>query len=250
VRRIAQFVVWSFLVRVPAIACSDVACISGGDEMRSGFAVRVTHDGKPLAGVGVEVVTQAGSEKLFSGVTDAEGTVYVTSLPSGEYWLNAEYFGVSAAYAYRCFHVQKDPSRHAKKRLGFNWGDYAPVTRRVVGKLIDSQPAEGGPVLSMIHRVDVPIRGATMKLKNPLTGAVYSATSDDNGEFNFPTLASGTYVLHLDGGKVKRGRGYDATSWVIDVSTKARSDSLLLTNREAAGGSCGGVSLDLRRSGN
>jgi len=229
----------------PAGACSAVACLSGGDEMRPGFAVKLTHDGQPLAGVHVDVVTQAGNEKQFSDVTGPDGTVYVTNLPAGEFWLNAEYFGVSAAY--QCFHIENHPSRKAKKRLTFDWGDYAPATRQVAGKLIDSQPGQGGtPLWNMTHRVDTPIRGAAMNLKNALTGVVYSGTSDDTGAFSFPTIPNGTYVLHIDGATIKSGRGYDATDVVIDVSAKARGQSLLLTNREPGGGSCGGISLELR----
>jgi hypothetical protein len=213
--------------------------------MRREFTVKLTHNGQPLAGALVDVVNQAGNEKQFSDVTGPDGTVYVTNLPAGGFWLNAEYFGVPAAY--QCFHIADHPSRNAKKRLTFDWGDYAPATRQVAGKLIDSQPGEGGtPLWNMTHRVDVPIRGAAMKLKNALTGVVYSATSDDMGAFSFPTVPKGTYVLHIGGGTVKSGRDYDATDLVIDVSAKARGHSLLLTNREPGGGSCGGISLELR----
>ena len=213
--------------------------------MRPGFAVKLTHNGQPLAGVLVDVVTQAGNEKQFSDVTGPDGTVYVSNLPAGEFWLSAKYLGVSAAY--QCFHIENHPSRKAKKRLTLDWGNYAPATRKVAGKLIDSQPGDGGtPLWNMSHRVDVPILGAAMKLKNALTGVVYSATSDDTGAFSFPDMSKGTYVLHIDGGKIKSGRGYDAADLVIDVSAKARDQSLLLTNREPGGGSCGGISLELR----
>ena len=207
--------------------------------------MKLTHDGHPLAGVLIDVITQAGNGKQFSDVTGSDGTVYVTNLPAGEFWLNAEYFGVSAAH--QCFHIENHPSRKAKKSLTVEWGDYAPATRQVAGRLIDSQPGEGGtPLWNMTHRVDVPIRDAAMQLKNALTGVVYSATSDDTGAFSFPNISNGTYVLHINGGTVKSGRGYDSTDLVIDVSAKARGQSLLLTNREPGGGSCGGISLELR----
>ncbi len=127
--------------------------------------MKLTHDGHPLAGVLIDVITQAGNGKQFSDVTGSDGTVYVTNLPAGEFWLNAEYFGVSAAH--QCFHIENHPSRKAKKSLTVEWGDYAPATRQVAGRLIDSQPGEGGtPLWNMTHRVDVPIRDAAMQLKN------------------------------------------------------------------------------------
>jgi hypothetical protein len=47
----------------PAFACSAVACIGGGPEMRGDFLVVVKHDGKPLPGVSVRVT----SSSLVSG---------------------------------------------------------------------------------------------------------------------------------------------------------------------------------------
>ncbi len=197
--------------------------------MRPGFAVKLTHDGHPLAGVLIDVITQAGNGKQFSDVTGSDGTVYVTNLPAGEFWLNAEYFGVSAAH--QCFHIENHPSRKAKKSLTVEWGDYAPATRQVAGRLIDSQPGEGGtPLWNMTHRVDVPIRDAAMQLKNALTGVVYSATSDDTGAFSFPNISNGTYVLHINGGTVKSGRGYDSTDLVGEQATERPAGLLTVEN--------------------
>ena len=230
-----------------ASACSEAACVGGGGEMQPNFTVKMSHDGTPLAGAVVDVVTQPRNEKLFSGVTGQDGRVSVTNLPAGEFWLNAEYLGVSAAN--QCFHVEKRPSHGAKKRVSFEWGDYALGMHDVAGRLIDSQPSKGGtPLWNVTHRVEVPIRGSAIKLTNALTGAVCSADSDDKGEFTFPTVPKGTYVLHVDGGTAQSGREYDASNFVIKIRAKAQNETLLLTNREPSGGSCGGMSVELRQA--
>src|SRR6266702_1333100 len=54
---------------------------------------------------------------------------------------------------------------------------------RVTGRVQDAQGAL--------------IPGATEKLANPATGLERSATTDQNGEFNFPELALGTYDLTM-----------------------------------------------------
>ena len=54
---------------------------------------------------------------------------------------------------------------------------------RVTGRVQDAQ----GAVVS----------GANVKLTNPATGLVRTATTDANGEFNFPELALGTYTLTI-----------------------------------------------------
>ena len=226
-----------------ANACSEAACLSRGDEMRPTFAVKITHHNEPLEGVLVDAVN-VHDERLFSDVTGRDGTVYVTKLPAGEYWLKAEYFGVSAAY--QCFHIENHSSRKAKQHLTFQWGDDAPATRQVAGRLIDSQLGKGGtPLWNMTHRVDKPVRSASLMLKPALTGVVYTATSDDKGNFGFPNVPKGTYVLHIDAGTLGSDRRYDRTDFVIDVNAKARNNSVLLTNREPGGGSCGGISLTL-----
>lgn len=234
---------------IPAGACSMESCKGRGNEMRPGFAVKVTHEGKALDGVAVDVVTNGSDDKLFSGITDRDGVVYVSDLPAGDYWLKVDYFRVSAAH--QCFHVESHPSGHAKKRLTFVWGDYAPTTRRVVGRMIDSQTGTGGTILwNMTHRVEAPIGGATTTLKNALTGVAYTAISDENGDFTFPDVPEGTYVLHLDGGALKSGSSCDSTDLLIKVNAKALWDALLLTNRAAHDGICGGVSLDVGHAAN
>jgi hypothetical protein len=214
--------------------------------MRPTFAVKITHHDKPLQGVLVDAVT-IHDKRIFSDVTGRDGTVYVTKLPAGEYWLKAEYLGVHAAY--QCFNIENHSSRKAKQHLKFQWGDDAPATRQLAGRLIDSQPGHGGtPLWNMTHRVDIPIRAASLMLKPALTGVVYTATSDDRGEFAFPNVPKGTYVLQIDAGTLGSDRGYDRMDLVIDVNAKARKNSVLLTNTEPGGGSCGGISLTRLRT--
>ncbi len=232
------------LSAIPSNACSAASCLDRGVEMRRDFAVKVTHDGRPLPGVTVQV-TSDGSER-FSGLTLTDGTVRVTGLPPGDYWLNAEFLGIGAGY--QCFHVSDRPSGKSKRKLTYDWGDEPPATRRIAGRLIDDQPGKGGtPLWNLVHRVNVPIRGAALKLQNPLTGATYNMDSDSDGAFAFDGIPEGTYVLHIAGGGTE-SREYDPTDLLIELSPSASRNTLLLTRREAGGGSCGGTSLDLQNT--
>src|SRR5690349_5317953 len=94
------------------VACSKVGCPGDGAELRSNFVVRIIHEDKPLSGVTV-LITNHGVQ-VFSGRTEADGAVHISSLPAGDYWLNAELLGISAAYT--CFHVNPHASRKAKKK--------------------------------------------------------------------------------------------------------------------------------------
>jgi hypothetical protein len=221
-----------------------------GIEMRRDFAVRIRHADKPLPGATVEIIGPQGTNdaKRFTVTTGNDGVARITNLAPGDYWLNAEHLGVGAAY--HCFHVNEKPSRKAKRNLAYDWGDLAPRTRRIAGKLVDSQPGKGGgtPIWNLLHRVDVPIADAKLTLDNATSGAVYHTTSDANGAFAFDGIPNGTYVLHIDAGKVEPDREYEASDHLIALGPTARRDSLILKRREASGGSCGGTGLELQDS--
>jgi hypothetical protein len=187
---------------IPSVACSLIGCAGNGIEMRRNFVVHITHQDRALSGVSVHVRRFGGENndtELFSGMTSSDGTVQVDDLPPGEYWLDAELLGISAGS--ECFHIGPSASRKAKKQLTYEWGDLAPAVRRIAGRLVDNQPGqEGTPIWNLIHRVDVPIAEAKLKLEDPRTGAVYTTTSDVDGHFAFAGKADGIYVLHVDAG--------------------------------------------------
>jgi hypothetical protein len=230
---------------VQAFACSMVSCLDRGEAMRPDFIVGVRHDGKPLAGVSVQVTdsTDGKSAKVFSGATARNGWVQVTKLAPGEYWLQAQVLGITVAS--QCFHVGDRSSRRAKGKLKFEWADDAPATREVAGRLIDSQPGKSGNALwNLIHRIDMPIVGATVKLQNVVSGAAFTTASDQDGAFRFDAVPSGTYALRIEGGK--SDRDYDRTDLAIKVSPSANRNTLQLSRRDPGGGSCGGTYLELR----
>ena len=227
-------------VAIPANSCSQAGCLDHGFEMRQNFVVKVKHAGKGLRGVAVRV---SGNDKQFTLFTTAEGEVHISDLPAGDYWLDAQLLGVSAAY--QCFHVSDRPTRKAKRKLTYAWGDLAPAVQQIAGRLIDSQSGTGGtPLWNLVHRKDVPIVGASLKLQNPTNGAVYATSSRDDGSFSFDAPQAGTYVLHIEGGRAG-DRGYDATDQLVALAPQASRNMLLLRRREAGGGSCGGTYLEL-----
>jgi len=237
---VAAFAFMSWGIAIPANACSLAGCLDHGVEMRRNFVVKINHAGKALRGVAVQV---SGNGKQFTLFTTLEGEVRIDDLPAGDYWLDAQLLGVSSAY--QCFHVSDRPTRKAKRKLTYSWGDLAPAVRQIAGRLIDSQPGTGGtPLWNLVHRKDVPIVRASLKLQNPTNGAVYSTSSRDDGSFSFDAPQAGTYVLHIEGGRAG-DRGYDATDQLVALAPQASRNMLLLRRREAGGGSCGGTYLEL-----
>jgi hypothetical protein len=123
-----------------------------------------------------------------------------------------------------------------------------PATKRLAGKLIDSQPSkEGNPIWNLVHRVEVPVVGASLILQDPVTDRTYSTGSGSDGSFIFGGVPNGTYVLHIEGGTAG-DQPYDATDELIALNPAARFNSLLFTRTSPGGGGCGGTSLVMKLS--
>lgn len=224
-----------------------MGCAGDGKEMRPSFKVRAFHDGKPLSGVTVRIARtgEGGDEKFFLGTTDLNGSVRITNLPPGNYWIFTELLEIGAGT--QCFHVAGHSTSKALKLLKYDWGDLAPTTKSMQGILVDSQPGQTGtPIERLLHRVDVPIPNAKLTLHDALKGSAIATFTDDKGKFSYPGIPTGTYVLHIDSGTAPGGREYDSSDIVIVLADKARLDTLRLVRREAGGGSCGGTSLELQ----
>lgn len=233
-------------IPVSTTACSVVGCADRGVELRRNFTVRVTHEGKALPGVSVQITgnSEGGSHQSLSGLTGRDGTAHFANLPPGDYWIQADLLGVSAAY--ECFHINSSASRKAKKSRSYQWGDDPFAAYQPVGRLVDSQPGKGGnPLENLLHRVDVPMAEAKLELRPPVRGTVYTAVSDANGHFAFERVPDRTYVLHIEAGTAPGNRPFDATDLLVHFSDNAKRGTLLLSRREAAGGSCGGTSLEI-----
>ena len=227
------------IARVAANACSVAGCLGHGIEMQPSFVVRVRHAGRSLTAAAVHI---KGNGQELTVLTDQAGKARISDLSSGDYWLDVQFLGIGAAY--QCFHVADRPPGKAKRKLSYDWGDEAPATQHIAGRLIDVQPnTAGSPLWNLLHAAEVPIIGASLKLQNP-AGVIYTTASDSQGYFAFETIPAATYVLHIEGGSAGH-RDYDATDQLIELSPRASSNKLVFKRRDAGGGSCGGTYLEL-----
>lgn len=234
--------IFSLLSASLVAACSMAGCTNNGQETRPTFTITVTHRDRPLSGVNFHI-TAMGAEQ-FSGVTEENGTVRIEGLAPGDYWLAGDMLGTGVVYT--CFHVASRPSRKAKRKLSYTWGDEAPATAKIAGILFDVHPGKGGtPLWNLIHPVDVPIVGADLKLQDPITHAVYLSSTNPEGKFSFDGTPFGTYVLHIESGAAGN-RAYDVTDQLITFDASATRNWLVFKRRDPSGGSCGGAELELQ----
>jgi Prealbumin-like fold domain len=226
-------------------ACSMYECSPSQTELRSNFAVRVSHDDRPLARVVVKVTSNDGTRlvELFSQETDTSGSVHISGLPPGDYWLHAELLGISAGT--RCFHVAPSSSRKATKQIKFEWGDEPVAAREAGGRLIHTQAGHGdSPLWNLTHPAHLPISNARLSLRSPDSYAFYTATSDNDGHFAFGEIPDGLYVLRVEGGAAAGGRGIEPVNLLFRLSRSAPQRSLFVDESDAFGGSCGGWTIE------
>ncbi|MGC4051853.1 MAG: hypothetical protein QM757_21120 [Paludibaculum sp.] len=228
------------LLQSVSFACSGVSCKDGGPAFASSFTVKLQYERKPLRGGTVRILS---SDKIrFLGVTGDDGTLRVSSLPPGQYWMDVEFLGISADY--HCFHISTHPTILAKRSSSYAWGGFGTPTRRVAGTLVDSQPGTGeSPLWNQVHRVKHPIHGSTVRIQNPMTGAVLITESDADGNFAFDPVPDGLYVLRVEGGTSNRDFAF--VDRLVQVSSKAKGDRLILTKVDAGAGTCGSTSVQV-----
>lgn len=239
---------WALIIATLAIparagATSQVACIGKGVEFRASFSVNVTYQGKGLPGASIEVTTSEPSErKTHSEMTGPDGRAHISKLSPGDYWIKAEYLGIAAHY--ECFHINPSPSSRAKKSRHYEWGDMPLGVREAAGSLIDLQTREGGTMTDRLaHRSAVPIAGAKLQLRQPLSDVTYKAVSDATGNFQFDNMPAGIYVLRIDADSTSGKQLFDSTDFLVEVSHTSRIRTLRII-RGAALGSPRTLSLD------
>jgi len=213
-------------------ACSiSENCPHHGFAAAKNFTVTIRHAGKPLQGVLVEMIPD-GDGLDIAGTTGAAGSVLFENLLPGNYHLSVSKLGITTVY--QCFHVAKwATALTAKRTMSFNWGDDAPETRQISGKLVSRRvliDATGQ------HPDPAPVAGIHLTLTNALTSMRYETTSNPAGLIAFSSVTEGVYVLHSE---ADEGRHYDAGDLLIRINPAAARSDLML-EIHGGGGDCRG----------
>jgi hypothetical protein len=113
-------------------------------------------------------------------------------------------------------------------------GEYAAVTTRVAGRIVDSRSSSGdAPTENLLRRANTPIIGAKVTLRDPFRGTVIAVQSDSSGAFAFDGVAEGLYILNAEGGRSTRE--FDRTDQPVRIARQARNGAVLLTRTDPLG---------------
>lgn len=194
-------------------------CPHHGFAAARNFTVTVHHAGKPLPGVLVIVIPEDDVE--IAGTTEAAGSILFENLLPGNYHLSVSMLGITSVY--QCFHVPKwATALTAKRTLTVTWGDNAPETRQISGKLTSRRFIfdANGPHFDPLY-----VSGIRLRLTNALTGMQSETTTTPEGLIIFNGIAEGLYVLHSDGDEKRR---YSPSDLLIRLSSKAARADIVL----------------------
>jgi hypothetical protein len=180
------------------------------------LTVVVTHRGRPIAGIEVQVVPEKSTETVFTGTTDERGTVLIAGLLVGRYHLTASHDDFDAGKEW--IEVVAIPDSETKKRFEFEWADWSYETRRVAGTLTGLVPGDtGNKLMDIVHPKEAVYSGVDITLKSAFSGEEYRTVSDSTGAFLIGDVPDGIYVLTIAGGMKSISGTADVTRQIIDV---------------------------------
>jgi hypothetical protein len=197
-------------------------------QVPSSLTVRVTHLGKPIAGISVEIVPQGeGSDPVFSAVTDENGAVQITGVMVGKYYLIASHLGFEAGREW--IEVVSRADTNTMQHFDFQWADDAWQTRSVTGLLVGMVPGDtGNKMMDLVHPKETVYPGVAIILKNAFSDAEYQTSTDSTGSFFIGLVPDGVYILTVAGGMDSVHGIGEETRQVLDLTRMARRRSLRL----------------------
>ena len=195
-------------------------------QVSSELTVVVTHRGKPIAGIKIQVVPEKSTEPVFS-TTDVHGTVLIEGLMVGRYHLTASHEDFDAGKEW--IEVVAVPDAKTKRRFDFQWAEWSYQSREVAGTLTGLVPGNtGNPLMDIVHPKEAFFPGVDITLKNAFSNDEYRTVSDSTGAFRIANVPEGIYILTIAGGMKSITGIADVTREVLDVIPSTATASLPL----------------------
>jgi hypothetical protein len=228
IRKVVTVVPILILGSTPAFACS-FAYNGPYPEVSRNLAVVTRFESKPLAGASVELwLPGVENSKSLAKSTAADGTARFTDLTPGKYHIfvrHLDIFASSADGVQGHIEVLPQGTAQAKAKLEYRWGEKPIEVRQIAGTMTTSE--SGANVIRQIRKalgLSFPVDGAKVEVQHATNGSVFRTKSDASGKFVIAGVPSGTYRLHLSGGRYG-GSGH----WVIRVTPATANGSLRAT---------------------
>ena len=223
------------------------ACTYSSNPTKTGrsFSVLVVNEGKPLAGVRVELSTDPkgyeASRSLLTIATDDAGQSKFHDVKPGRY-----YVGISDAAFPQSTEIVVDGrrSKAQTEKITFEWPGVNPLAVRFISGLLNAALRTGEPLKDQAHPTFGALGGARLTLSRAVSGEVIETqTASESGSFGFQTVAAGLYMLKVEVQTSERYR--DVRGYVpIEVDPDAKTLDLNLFLQP---GVCGALAFENRK---
>jgi hypothetical protein len=187
------------------VGCLDVsACSSSPNPTKIGgdFVVGVFNQGKPVAGLQIELSTDprsgdAESHTVSIVTTAADGWARFASVRPGPYYVGIKH----PAYAYsEELQVMRHPAKGSPDKVTFEWPGWKPLTTQSVsGSLNGHVRTDRGLGPDLSQPIYSPVQGAKITLSKAVTNEMLDVQkTQESGMFTFAPVPAGFYFLRVE----------------------------------------------------
>jgi hypothetical protein len=219
-----------------AAECADLtACstaIIGYQEVSDHFVVKVVSEGRPVAGLYLELRTLPKHPSIerrlvVTRATDENGSAEFAAVKAGSYTVDVKHnvFPSSTDIL-----VKTHGRKNTDDAITIEWPNIQILHVRAAAGLLNGQVKTGNPLADQMHAVIAPLGEAKLTLvKAASEEMVGSQSTSSSGAFSFVAVAEGLYLLHVKSPENMQTHqiGYDGdVPLAIDFSAQAVSLNL------------------------
>jgi hypothetical protein len=217
-------------------ACADLAArstaIVGYQEVSDHFVVKVVSEGRPVAGLYVELRAPSKDPSsqgrlTATRATDENGSAEFATVNAGFYSVDVKHdvFPSSTRIL-----VASHSRKNTDNVITVEWPNLGILHVRSAAGLLNGQVKTGNPVADQTHAVMAPLGEAKLTLvKAASEEMVGSQSASSSGAFSFAGVSEGLYLLHIESPHNEQTHqiGYEGhVPLAIDFSAKAISLNL------------------------
>ena len=209
-------------------------------EVGRSFSVQALNKGEPIAGLKIELSTEAKGDQesrtVLILVTDSKGQATFTAVKPGSYFVGIMHpaFSLSEEILVKTY-----PSKSATKEITFEWPGVEPLKVQSVSGFLDGPISTGQPLEDQIHAQYGPMGDVRVTLSSAISEELIEVqVASASGAFGFRPLTAGLYFLNIEP-QDKQGNRYTMGFVPIEIDPSAKAPILNLLVFHAICGSLG-----------
>jgi hypothetical protein len=214
-------------------------------EVSPSFSVQISDDGRAIAGLKIELSTEARGDQegqtVSILVSDSRGQATFKAIKPGVYFIAIKHPAFSPSEEIL---VKTHPCKSAAKTITLEWPGVDPLKIQSLSGFLDGPISSGDPLEDMLHPRSGPLGDVKLTLSSAISEElIESQLSSPSGAFGFRPLTAGLYYLEIEP-KNHQGNRYSMGFVPIEIDASAKAPMLNLQVFHAICGSLGYANND------